>query len=84
MESENEMWLLLVPGYGLINSNSNWQFVSNNAFVTLGLEHMSVIPPLFMKVNSDGLAVHLLIKIFDYILACGFDGELRTFIEAFS
>lgn len=47
----NELWLLLVAEYGLINANSKWQAVSDNAFVEIGLQHLAAIPQLFIKLD---------------------------------
>lgn len=36
----DELWLLLVAGYGLVNANYRWQYVSDKAFLDLGLQHL--------------------------------------------
>ena len=79
----NEYWLLLVAGYGLINSNAKWQFVSDNSLLQIGLKCVPEIQQLFVKHDENGNLILLVIKIVDDILATGPDIELRKFVSAF-
>lgn len=77
------LWLLLAAGYGFITANFKWQFVSDNAFFDLSLQHIALISQCFIKSDSNGCVVLLVIKIVDDILVCGLDPQLWSFINAF-
>lgn len=56
----NELWLLLVAEYGLIDANSKWQAVFDDAFVEMGLQHLAAIPQLFIKLDENGTVLLLI------------------------
>lgn len=64
----NELWLLLVARYGLINANSKWQYMSDHALVDISLQHVSSIPQPFIKIEDKMNVALLVIKIFDVSL----------------
>lgn len=78
----NELWLLLVAVYGLVNANSKWQVKSDNSLLELGLQHLSSTPQLFAKFDDNGVVFLLFIKIVDDFLACGPDDVLRSFVTS--
>lgn len=61
-KQHNELWLLLVAGYDLINANSKWQFKSDNVLLDIGLQHVSEIPQSLVQRDKGGSVVLLVIK----------------------
>lgn len=79
----NELWLLLLAGYGFIIANSKWQFKSNNSLTELGLQHVSEIPQLLVKRDEYGSVILPVINIVDDILSCRADDDLKLFVHQF-
>lgn len=82
-QRHNVFWLLLVAAYGLVNSNAKWQHQSDEAFISLGLEHVALVPQLFC-LRKDGEVTMLAVKIVDDILLTGTDSSMRLFITEFN
>lgn len=62
--------LLDVAAYGLLNANDKWQNLSDDALTSLGLEHVDLIPQLFI-IKKNEYVVLVAIEIVDYMLLTG-------------
>lgn len=58
----NELWLLMLVAYGLINANTKWKVQSDTVLLSLALVTFSAIPQLFVKKNDSGAVVLIIIK----------------------
>lgn len=46
-------WLLLVAAYGLVKSNDNWQYQSDEALLSVGTTQVPLAPPLFELFENE-------------------------------
>lgn len=79
----NQLWLLLVAGYGLVHTNYKWQSVFDAVFHKLDSEHLSTVPQLFVKSDSWRNVVLLVIKTVDDIIDCGTQMKTHYFAQLF-
>lgn len=79
----NILWLLEATAHGVFNSNAKWQHRSDEAFLSLGLQQVPLIPQLFSK-YENGIVVFLAVKIVANILPIGTDTTMRQFITEFN
>lgn len=80
---KNKLLVRLVAGYGSVNANSNWQLVSCNDLLELGLENISTVPLLFVKRSTNREVPLLVIQIVDEISAAGRASDVRSFVQPF-
>lgn len=83
MKSEEQTGLLLFAKHALINASSIWQFISENIFTELGLEHISTVYQLLVKWNKIEKVKLLVIKTAEDFMAAVSHSELRYVVQLY-
>lgn len=52
----NELWLLLVAGYGLVNANFKWEAKSDSARFKLVLQPVASCPQIIAQFDDSGVS----------------------------
>ena len=76
--SENTMWILEKPAYGLVDSGSIWYLTSDDALKNYGLHRDSREYTLYAKKSGNSISLIVLTQVENYIYT-GVNEEMTRF-----
>ena len=82
--SRGEVWKLLKPAYGLVESGRLWQTTVEPWMNTYGLQEIPGMPQLFVLQGEDPTPRLILAKVVDDFLLAGNKAEIQKFRDAIS